>query len=709
MFTINKITKRNLFFWGLTALFIALLYFISNLYNFVPIEYNFSVGDISDRDIIAPFDFPIYKSEEQLKNERELAISKAKPIYKISQNLKFNALKNLDFIFNHFTNYGKQKSLKDIKKELAKNGYFLSDETIAYLSKQKNRTDVYNYLTEKINKIMDVGIYPSTILSSKIKLYKNNKISSYSLNRLYSLDEAKKKLTSVIYSKKKKKAVEELAKIILIENIVVDNNLTQLEKQKLRDSVPITSGKVSKNEKIISKNQKITPSDLIKLNSLIKIQKEKYGEQKKSKILISSFGVIFLAFILIILFFFLSNILLNINIISIKDILLFNISFFTILLTHVLINVLMNFSLLLLPYFFTVLIISQIYNYKQAFLYNMFQFLLLSIFIRWNISNLIIPFMIVLFGIFAGKFFSKRKNDFIVLLFLIIGSIIINTIISIIKLTDFFAYLKNIYFSFLSIFISYIIYILLLPSIEKKMNKATKRVILELLNMENILLKELSSKAPGTYHHSSKVGSLAETAAEAIGANYLLARAGGYYHDIGKLYHPEYFSENNPDSSDIHDKLMPQESAKLIIKHTTEGVKLARKHNLPKEVIDIIAQHHGDGFTRYFHIQAKSLGMKINKKDFQYPGPKPQSKEAAIVMIADSVESTINSRQKSEELHKENIIKIINESIERMLKEGQLDECPLTISDIKKIKEAMLPIIMGIYSQRIEYPTDETE
>ena len=702
MFDIN-INRRHLFFFGLTALFISILYFIANLYNFVPIEYNFSVGDIADRDIIAPFDFPIYKSEEQLQAEREIAQSKAKPIYKISQNLKFNALKNLDFIFNHFTTFGKKKSLKEIKTELKKNGYFLSDETIKFLMNYKNRTDVYNYLTEKINQIMDVGIYPSTVTTNKIKLFKNNKTTTYSLSRLYSLEEAKKKLTSAIYSAKKKKVIEELGNLILLENIVIDNNLTQIEKQKLRDSIPIARGKVSKNEKIISKNQKITPNDIVKLNSLIKAQKEKYGEQKKSKIIVSSFGIFILSFILLYIYLHLVHVLFGVSVLSINDTLVFNISIFFALLLYVIMNT------LLIPYFLTVLIISQLYNYKVALLYNLMQFIFLSSFLRWNISTLIIPFIVMFFGIFAGKYYEKRKNDFVVFLFLLIGTVVINTIISLIKLNSFFTYIKNIYYTFVSVSVSYIFYLLLLPIIEKKMNKATKRVLLELINMENELMKELSNKAPGTYHHSSKVGNLAETAAEAIGADYLLARTGGYFHDIGKLYHPEYFSENNSNSAEIHDKLLPNQSAILIKNHVPKGVELAKKHNLPRPIIDIIMQHHGDGITKYFYRKAKAMNLIININDFKYPGPKPQTKEAAIVMIADSIESTINSKQKSEEINENSVMKILDEQIKSMIEEGQFDECPLAISDIKKIKEAMVPIILGIYSQRIEYPEDEDE
>ncbi len=704
-----NINRRSLFFLGITSFFIAILYFVANLYNFVPIEYNFSVGEIAERDIIAPFDFPIYKSEEQLKAERENAASKAKPIYKISQNLKFNALKNLDFIFDHFTNLGRKKSISQIKEELRKSGYNLSDETIKYLMNTKNRIDVYNYLTQKITKIMDVGIYPSSLSANKIKLYKNNKISVYALSRLYSLKEAKQSLVSTIGNNKKRKVIEDLANIILIENIVIDNNLTRIEKQKLQDSIPITSGKVQKNEKIISKNQKITPMDLAKLNSLIKEQKERYGEQKKSKIILSSLGMAIFSFILLYIYFHLVYALFGIKLQSFADVLVTNLSIFVSLFIYVILNVFVGLHLLLLPYFFTVIIISQIYNYKMALVYNLLQFIFLSSFLRWNISILIILFIIMFFGIYAGKFYQKRKNDFIIFLFLIFGSIIINTIMSVIKLNTFFVFLKYIYFTLISVSISYIIYILLMPVVERKMNRATKRVLLELINVENDLMKELSTKAPGTYHHSIKVGNIAETAAESIGADYLLTRAGGYLHDIGKLYHPEYFSENNSNSSEIHDKLLPNESAILIKNHVSEGIKLAKKYNLPSAIIDIIAQHHGDGLTKYFYRRAKSMGLIIDINDFKYPGPKPQTKEAAIVMIADCVESTINSKQNSETLNKDTIRKIIDDQVKSMIDEGQLDESPLTISDIKKIKESVLPIILGIYSQRIEYPEEEED
>jgi hypothetical protein len=253
----------------------------------------------------------------------------------------------------------------------------------------------------------------------------------------------------------------------------------------------------------------------------------------------------------------------------------------------------------------------------------------------------------------------------------------------------------------LSIIISAIGLMIFVPIIEKKLNMATKGVLLELLDFNNPLLKKLSVVVPGTYHHSLIVGNLAESAAEAIGANYLLARVGSYYHDIGKMENPQIFIENNADSNEYHDKMLANESAVLIKKHINDGVSMAKKYNLPKKVIDIIRQHHGTGKIKYFFNKAREMELDIDESQFEYQGPKPQTKEAAIVMIADIVESTTKSLN---DFSEDKIKQVLDDTVSRLIQEEQLDEAPLTIKELKIIKKNMLPILLGVYRKRLEYP-----
>jgi hypothetical protein len=244
---------------------------------------------------------------------------------------------------------------------------------------------------------------------------------------------------------------------------------------------------------------------------------------------------------------------------------------------------------------------------------------------------------------------------------------------------------------------------LLMPIAERKLKLPTKQILLELLNFDSPLLKRMSQTTPGTYHHSLIVGNLAESAAEAIGADHLLARVGSYYHDIGKITAPKFFIENNPDSAGIHDRMLPHESASVIRNHIQAGITLAREYSLPESITDIITQHHGTSFIRYFYNKAIINKIQFDDADFQYHGPKPQTREAVIVMIADIVESTTKSL---DTITEDTVRSILDVSVERLISEHQLDESPITLADLSKIKQAMLPIIMGIYRKRLEYPEE---
>ncbi|MBU2063605.1 MAG: HDIG domain-containing protein [Candidatus Omnitrophica bacterium] len=253
--------------------------------------------------------------------------------------------------------------------------------------------------------------------------------------------------------------------------------------------------------------------------------------------------------------------------------------------------------------------------------------------------------------------------------------------------------------------ISAIIVTGVLPIFEILFNITTNISLLELSDLNQPVLKELVMKAPGTYHHSLVVGNLAESAAEAVGANSLLSRVGGYFHDIGKLRMAPYFSENQNFAEDKHENLSPSISSLIIINHIKEGVELAKKYRLGQEIIDIITQHHGMDVVYYFYHRA--LGQhseekaKVEAEDFRYSGPKPQSKEAAIVMLADSVEAASKSLPQRTPAK---IQDLVNRIINNKFIDGQLDECDLTLKDLHIIAEVFTHILNGIFHARVEYP-----
>lgn len=241
-----------------------------------------------------------------------------------------------------------------------------------------------------------------------------------------------------------------------------------------------------------------------------------------------------------------------------------------------------------------------------------------------------------------------------------------------------------------------------LSGLERLFGVTTVFTLMELANPHAPLLRELAEKAPGTYQSSLMVARLAQEAAKRIGANDLLAWVGGLYHDIGKLVRPHYFVENLPPGShNPHDKISPQMSAKVLALHVEQGEELARHHRLPPPIVDIIREHHGTSVMTYFLAKAKERGELTNEAQYRYSGPKPRSKESAIVMLADSVEAAVKAVS---DPTPEQIERIVHEVVDAKVADGQLDDAPLTLHELQEIKRALIDTLKSIYHHRIEYP-----
>jgi putative nucleotidyltransferase with HDIG domain len=267
--------------------------------------------------------------------------------------------------------------------------------------------------------------------------------------------------------------------------------------------------------------------------------------------------------------------------------------------------------------------------------------------------------------------------------------------------------LQNAVFAGVGVLTSGIMVIGVLPIIENTFNVVTEIKLLELANPNNPLLKRLQMEAPGTYHHSIMVGNLAEAAAEELHANSILLRVSAYYHDIGKLSRPQFFKENQIGSKNPHDEISPNLSTLIILNHVKIGLEMAEKAKLPEEIRDMIAQHHGTTLVKYFYLTMKNNTedhSSIKEEDFRYPGPKPKSREAGIMMLADSVEAKVRSITEPTAGKVEAMVyKIFKDKLE----DGQLDECDITFSEVAKIRLSFLKTLGSIYHERIEYPEDK--
>lgn len=259
-------------------------------------------------------------------------------------------------------------------------------------------------------------------------------------------------------------------------------------------------------------------------------------------------------------------------------------------------------------------------------------------------------------------------------------------------------------FGLIQALISGIVVVGSLPFFESILSILSDTKLIRLANPNHPLLKKILTEAPGTYHHSLMVANLSEAACEAIGANGLFARVASYFHDIGKTKHPHYFIENQMGIKNPHDFLSPSQSATIILSHPLDGAKILKEHRFPQEIIDVCLQHHGTTLVKYFYYQAKEDQPNIEEAQFRYVGPKPQTKENAVISICDSVEAAVRSMK---EPTREKIDHLIQSIINDRMQDGQFDDCHLTFLDLRKINKTLSETLNGIYHSRIEYPKEE--
>ncbi len=324
-------------------------------------------------------------------------------------------------------------------------------------------------------------------------------------------------------------------------------------------------------------------------------------------------------------------------------------------------------------------------------------------------EDYILSFAVIISGIATGFYFSKVRRRAHLLPATVVSAFtyaLIYTTLSLNGAKDLIDVFKNFGISFLGCFFGGILAIGTIPFWEAIFDVITPMKLGELSNPEHKLLKTMLLKAPGTYHHSLTVANMAEAAANAIGANPLLARVGAYYHDIGKTEQAHYFKENQLGDNNPHDLLPPEESADILLKHVSDGVHLAEQYRLPSAVKDIIAQHHGTTTTSYFLYKAKEKNADVDTSLFTYPGPKPKTKEATIIMLADACEAAVRAVRES---GKGDAGEVIDKIISSRISEGQLSNSSLTFSDLKCVKESFVTTLEQYFHKRILYPENKEQ
>jgi hypothetical protein len=662
-------------------------------------EFRLREGQVADTEVIAPFDFSVLKSPEQLSLEQEQSVQSLPTPYRIYDEPLFDALSAIDQIWAIFYSNPDMNS-GALASEFDKAGFKITPEALVFAAEQGKRDEVYESLRAAITDVYTKGIY-ADISGEEISFWNLNSESRRPLSDFYSIDEALASLresvppaTFLIDSMK--------AKLIKANILKDEETLAELSQRKL-SQIPDTEGVVLQNEIIIRKNARISKGDIEKLESLQAAYRNRNVQKSAVQQMLLAFGLLIYVFVILILanhYYRLFNHDLREHI---ADYLPINLGFILSVLFAVLSNHVLGLNGLLIPFALTVISAAILIGAEFGILYAVTSALIITPFIHWETYTPVIFILSTIITIILIKR-QKAQHEFLSIWFyLLISGSVVSLALSIYKSDPINIVFRNIGFGMISSSISIMGILMLVPYYEKKWNRATKQTLLELLDFNHPLLKKLATSAVGTYHHSLIVGNLAERAAEAIGANPLLARVGSYYHDIGKIINTEIFTENNADSAEIHDEMSPDKSASLIKNHVLEGIALAKKYKIPRPVIDVIMQHHGNSVIRYFYDRAEKMNLSTEAKDYQYPGPRPQSKEAVLVMIADIVESTTKAKTITSE---KDIEKIIDDTISRLIREGQFDEAPITMKDLSNIKQSMLPVLGSIYRKRLDYPEE---
>lgn len=668
-FLSKTLTKQILLALAVTIL----LYFIVGS-NMAPEKITIKVGDFAPDDIRATKEIADEMTTERIKQE---AMQRVEPRYRMETSVQvkikneisrfFILLKEIRGMEETYANKMEvleQKSNISLSQEEYGSALTMTDETISTLE---------NNIYDMISQVMNIGIKEEELEYEKQSIARN-------FEELEHLSEDAKVLGVSIIEK------------MIQPNKFLDVETTLQKRKEAADQVaPVI---IKEGQIIVEKKQPIDD----KIYSLIKktgLLKETEGPDYKLILGTVIIVLVLEGLIISYLYIFDKKVFYDIKLLLVLAIIILS--------TIAISKSIYRISGYLMPIAVATMLISILINPKLAILVN----LVISIFIGTITANDMNTIIILLIGGTAGAFaiINTHQRYNILLTGLIVSCVNIFTITAFgfIHSVELREILQTSIYGALNGLFSAIITIGSLPLWESLFDILTPLKLLELSNPNQPLLKRLLLETPGTYHHSIIVGNLSEAAAEEVGGNPLIARVGAYYHDVGKLKRPFFFKENQYNGENPHDKINPSLSTLIITNHTKDGDELAQKYKLPSAIRDIIKQHHGQTLVAYFYHKALNSenGDTVKAESFRYIGPKPQTKEAAIVMLADSVEAAARAMP---DPTKGKIEGLVRQIIKEKLNDGQLDECGLTLKDLNTIANAFVKVLLGIFHERIEYP-----
>lgn len=734
-------TRKNLLLR--ISLMAALVAVITALFpGGVTIDFEYQVGSIWNyEDVIAPFPFPVYREAIEYEAERKEAIRNTIPSFFRIDTMTIHLIRKNEIIFRALARL--QSLRRDADTRAISQTVFtaifdslhalinqqlyqvhLSPEELMLLGEfewsERNRRasavtlpDISIAFDRLLRDILQTGYLDhlkSDFSRPTIALHEGKQERIRPIARFLDRGDVQTRYRQQIQSRfdlndTLRTTVEKLFRGILLPNILYDQERTQIAIDWNIDRVPKTIGIVKENERIVSKHDRVTPETKARLDSYAKAKMDRAGDVNILLQVLGKAGhvTVILFLLSMYLYQFRKRIFYdNSRLLAIAILLLF-VCFLSYITFSVQTSVPLEY-LIVVPT--ASMLLTIIFDSRVAVNTTVILALLVSA-IRGNDYSIMLASLVGgALSVYTVRDIKSRTQIFRSIIFIFIGYAITIIMLGLQKYDEPGHIARDLLFASANAVISPILTYGLLIFFEKVFSITTDMTFLELSDFNHPLLRKLSTQAPGTFHHSIVMGTLAEAAAKDIGANPILARVGAYYHDIGKIAEPEFFVENQLGTANIHEELEPMESTKHIINHVLHGIALARAYKLPEQIIDFIPAHHGRSVVHYFFDKEKKQNPDADVEDFEYPGPKPRAKETGIVMLADTIEAAARA---IEDPTIEKIDSLIDEIIRKRLNEGQLDECELTIRELEQIKKSFLGILTGIHHSRIKYPTAEDE
>ncbi len=625
---------------------------------------------------IAKFDFPIYKTDETIKAQEDSLLETYQPYY----------------------NYDKSVETKEVEKFLAdfRNGIpGLPHEYVGIIAQRLHQL----YQTG----IMDTPEYNEIYRdsTSTVRIVIGNNAQSLSLSSFYSTLSAYEQLFLDNRVAEQRPILQRCNLNNYIEpNLIYDKERSETEKNDLLSSIPPASGMVMSGQKVIDRGDIVDEYTYRVLNSFEReMQRRSATQNELTSTLIGQ--IIFVTLMVVLFTMYLA--LFRRDYFNKPRSIAMLYSLITLFPVIVSMMVRHNFlSVYILPFAMAPIFVRVFMDSRTAFVSHVTMILICTTAVRYQYEFIIIQIVAGLIAIYSLRELTRRAQVFKTGILVAMGSALVYFALQMIQDNDFTIMDHDMYYHFAVNGVFLLLSYPLMYIIEKMFGFVSSVTLFELSNTNRGVLRNLSEVAPGTFQHSITVGNLAAEIANKIGANSLLVRTGALYHDIGKMVDPVFFTENQA-GVNPHDNMPYKESARIIISHVTEGVKIAERENLPNIIRDFIVTHHGTGLTKYFYIKYKNEhpDEDVDPEPFRYPGPNPFTREQAILMIADGVEAASRSLP---EYTEESISNLVNKIIDGDVADGYFKECPITFRDIALAKLVLIERLKAIYHTRISYP-----